>query len=138
MAYADALKPGEWTQVRAAASAIVADSSTLTDTNFPVASALCCRGLETIWVMVAITAGTNPTMVLEALFRDDNAADGSRWTRQRDASALLVTQALAPGVAQEIRVDGWLSVYLRVTTVANDSGTTAWKILARPGKRIAR
>ncbi len=138
MTYAPAMKLGEWAEVRTASSAIAADNSTLIDANIPPASALNCRGLETVWVMVAITGGSSPTMILEALFRDDTAADGSKWTRQRDASGLLVTAALAPGVAQEVRVDGWLSVFLRVTTVANESGTTAWKILVRPGKPRVR
>ena len=63
--------------MRSASAIIAADNSTLTDTNIPPEDAINCRGLETVWVRVDVTNGTNPTMTLEALFRDPDAADGS-------------------------------------------------------------
>jgi len=138
MAYAEALSNDAWTLVRSGAVAITADNATLSDANFPVASALNPQGFETIWVRVDITGGTNPLMTIEALFRDEDAADNSRWVRNRSATGVLVTPALAPGEAFEVTVDGWAKVFLRITAVANAGSTTAWKILARPGKRRAR
>lgn len=135
MAYASAPSETAWQLVRSASATIAADSATLTDTNIPPASAINCRGLETLWVRVDITNGTNPTMTLEALFRDADAADGSRWVRNRDASGVLTTPALAVGQAFEVTVDGWRSVFLRIAAVANATSTTAWAIYARPGKR---
>lgn len=138
------LRTGETTVVRSASAIIAADSATLTDANFPVAQALDCTGFDTILVGVEITAGTNPSMTLEALFRDADAADGSRWGRMLlgaapgvTATALAneTTAALASNVAWcELRVFGHPSVMLRITAVANAASTTAWKILARPGQ----
>jgi hypothetical protein len=136
MAYqSSTLLDTEWTVARSATATIAADNTSLTDANIPAAQAIDCQGLESIWVMVAITGGTGPTMTLEALFRDANAADGSKWVRSRDASGVLKTAALAVGQAHELTVDGWPSVFLRIDAVANATSTTAWKILVRPGKR---
>lgn len=143
-----ALDSYRMTEVRTIAGAIAADSATLSDANFPVASALDCRGCDTIWVSVEITGGAGPTCTIEALFRDEGAADGSRWQRIQTgvlngitptASATnqvadQVTSALTNLQQCEIRVDGWKQVYLRRTAVTNDVGTTTMKILARPGK----
>jgi len=74
---------------------IAAESSTLTDANFPVAQALDCAGFDTIWVGVEITAGTNPTMTIEVLVRDDDAADGARWKKLLVGSPDGVTAAAA-------------------------------------------
>ncbi len=136
MAYSTStLTDGEWTIAREATAVIAADNATLTDVNIPVAQAIDCRGLESIFVTVAITAGSSPGMTIEALFRDGNAADGSRWVRVYAGSAVVATTSLTPGVSQEITVHGHSSVFLRVTAVANATSTTAWKILARPGQR---
>lgn len=135
MAYKEALHNEAWCKAREGSTAIAADSATLTDANIPPAGALDCQGFETVWVRVEITGGSSPTMTLEALFRDDEAPDGSRWVRNRDTSGVLTTPALATGQASEIAVDGWPAVFLRVTAVANAGSTTGWKILVRPGKR---
>ena len=136
MAYTTStLTDGEWTIAREATAIIAADSATLTDANILPAEAIDCRGLESIYVTVAITAGTNPGMTIEALYRDGNAADGTRWVRAHSGSALIATTSLTPGVSQEITVHGHSSVFLRITAVANATSTTAWKILARPGQR---
>ena len=65
---------GELAVLRAIPGVIAADSATLTDANFPVAAAISCDGLDTIFLGVEITAGTAPTATLELLFRDADAA----------------------------------------------------------------
>ncbi len=129
------LYASRWTTARSASAVIAADNSTLTDANIPVAQAIDCSGLETILVRVGITGGSGPTMTLEALFRDGDAADGSRWVRRVNGSGAITTAALVPGQEYELTVDGWNSVFLRITAVANSGSTTAWSIMARPGKR---
>lgn len=135
MAYKEALSNEAWCKAREGSVAIAADDTVLTDANIPPSEALDCQSFETIWVRVAIDGGASPTMTLEALFRDNEAADGARWVRNRDAAGVLTTPALAPGQAFELAVDGWPAVFLRVTAVANPGATTGWRILARPGKR---
>jgi hypothetical protein len=135
MAYKEALHNEAWCKAREGSTAIAADNATLTDANFPPAGALDCQSFETVWAQVAIDGGSSPTMTLEALFRDEDAPDGSRWVRNRDAAGVLTTPALAPGQAFEITVDGWSKVFLRVSAVTNAGSTTGWKILVRPGKR---
>lgn len=128
-----------WTLARSATELLAIDSATLTDANIPTAQAVDCTGLETILVKVAITAGTNPTITVEPLFYDSNAADGSRWARRVNGSGAITTAALIPGQEQEITVDGSDVVFLRKTAVTNVTSTTAWAIYARPGKRsVAR
>ena len=139
-----ALDSYRMTVVRTIAGVIAADNSTLTDVNYPIADALDCRGFDTIWVGVEITDGTSPTCTIEALFRDEGAADGARWQRVLlgapdgvtpiGALASQTTPALAALQQCELRVDGWKQVYLRCTAVTNSGSTTAMKILARPGK----
>jgi hypothetical protein len=128
---------------RSAAALIAADNATLTDANIAPASALDCSGLDTIFVGVEITGGTSPTMTVEPLFRDEGAADGSRWFRLKTgaldgvtpaAVANQSTGALASNVDfVELRVFGQ-KVFLRISAVANATSTTAWKILVMPGK----
>ncbi len=117
----------------------------LTDANIDPTVALDCYGYDSIFVAVEITAGTSPTMTIEALLRAADAADGARWKRlmlgAKDGVTLAAlanetTGALAPDINPvELRVYGSRAVFLRVTAVANSASTTAWKILARPGKR---
>jgi hypothetical protein len=138
------LRTGETTVARSATAVIAADNSTLTDANIPPAQGLDCSGYDTIFVGVEITAGSSPTMTLEALFRDADAADGARWGRYLLGSAPGVTDgslaaettgALASNTQwAELRVYGHPLVFLRVTAVANSGSTTSWKILARPGQ----
>lgn len=136
------LKPGLWTKARSATAVIAADNATLSDTNYPTTvnattgGPIDCTGWDTILVKVAITAGTNPTMTLEPLFRDEEASDGARWSRRVNGSGAITTPALTADVQEaEISVDGWPLVFLRISAVANETSTTAWKILVRPGKR---
>ena len=93
-------------------------------------------------------ATAQTTCTIETLFRDEGAADGSRWQRIQTgvlngvaptASATnqvadQVTSALTNLQQCEMRVDGWKQVYLRRTAVTNTAGTATMKILARPGK----
>ncbi len=144
MSRATGLVRGQTAVARSAAALIVADSGTLTDTNIPPAQGLDCTGYDTILVGVEITAGSGPTMTLEALFRDADAADGARWGRYSLGAAPGVTlgalasektPALASNIAwAELRVFGHPLVFLRIDAVANATSTTAWKILARPGR----
>lgn len=135
---------GQFGVVRSAASIIVADSATLTDANIPPTQGFSCVGMDTIFVACEITAGSSPTMTIEPLFRDPDAADGNRWKRLLVGSPPGVTLATAavqstgalPTDTQgyELRVYGWPLVFLRVSAVTNPGSTTAWNILAMPGK----
>jgi hypothetical protein len=145
MPYSSGLQSGKVAQHRATSAAIAADNATLTDANIPPAAALDCSGYETVFVSCDITAGTNPTLTIEPLYRDEDAADGNRWRRLMvgspdgvtlGAAAAQSTGALAPQANMvEIRVAGWKKVFFRVSAVANSAGTTAWSILVMPGKR---
>ncbi len=127
---------------------IAADSATLTDTNYPLLGAIQCRGFDTIFVGVEIAGGTSPTATIEALFRDAEAPDGSRWKRRLFGARDGVTAAASP-VAEdtgalaansdfvELRVHGAPLVFLRVKAVANATSTTGMKILVQPGRRRA-
>jgi hypothetical protein len=138
-----ALVTGEVATLRSASAALAADSATLTDANFPVAGAIDCSGFDSILVGVEITAGTNPTETIVALFRDAEAADGARWKRlllgaapgvTATALANETTGALTGTSFAELRVFGAKQVFLRIAAVANESSTTAWKILGMPGR----
>ena len=141
MAYATGTAPllgkGNWILARPAiAGAIAADNATLTDANYPITSAIDCTGWETVIVKVSVTAGTAPTMTLEALFRDDNAADGNRWVRRVLAGAALTTGAILTDVhEQELVVDGHDLVFFRVSAITNSASTTAASVYVRAGRR---
>jgi hypothetical protein len=120
--------------VRNIPGAIAADSVVLNDETLSPGNAIDCTGLESIWIMVNVTVPGTATMVLEALYRDNVAADGLRWVRNSTAAGLIKTPALASQVAFELVVDGSNEVFLRVDSVANAGGTTNATILARPGK----
>lgn len=130
---------------REATALLAADSATLSDANFPVAAAISCQGFDTIFVGAEIVAGAGPTMTVEALFRDAEAADGSRWKRlllgAKDGITALASPASEDTGAlgsnsdfAELRVFGAALVYLRIKAVASAAGTTAWKILVCGGK----
>lgn len=144
---------GRFCEVRSGSGGvIVADNAVLTDANIDPTLVLDCWGFDTIFVGVEITAGTNPTMTIEPLFRDEDAADangggaGCRWKRlamgARDgftlAAALAAEDsgALAPdALPVELRVYGHRKVFLRIKAVANPTSTTGYKIIAMPGRR---
>lgn len=137
------LYTGEITVIRSATAIIAADSATLTDANIPAAGAIDCTGFDSIFLGIEVTAGTNPTMTLELLFRDAEAADGARWKRfllgARDGVTLGALAAETSGALDgaslvEMRCFGHALVYPRITAVTNSGSTTAWKILALPGK----
>lgn len=122
---------------------IAADNTSLTDANIPPSQATDCTGYDTIFVGVEITAGTSPTMTLEALYRDAEAADGSRWKRMLlgarpgvtlGALATEDTGALDGTSFVELRTYGFKLVFIRIKAVANSTNTTAWKILGLPGR----
>lgn len=118
---------------------VAADSATLTDANIPplinstTGGAINCRGLSTIWVDVELTGGTS--VVLDPLFRDADAADGSRWHRMMPGATPALNQPVLSGLGfVEIRVDGCL-IFPRLKTVTGN--TTGVVILARPGAPLA-
>lgn len=129
--------------------AIAVDNASLVDANYPVAPAINCAGFDTIMVGVEIVGGASPTITVEALFRDAEAADGARWKRfllgAKDGITAIATPisedtgALVPaGAFAELRVYGHPLVFLRASAVANAGSTTSWKILALPGRKSAR
>ena len=138
--------PGTIITLRSGSAVIAADSATLIDDNIPPAQAVNCWGLESIFIGAEITGGTNPTMTVEPLFRDSEAADGSRWRRLNLGALPGVTlTAAGPGSTGamasdlsmvELRVFGATSVFFRISAVANATSTTAWKLLAMPGRYI--
>lgn len=134
---------------RAISGAIAADSATLTDANFPPASGFSCQGYDTILVGVEIVAGTNPTATVELLFRDEEAADGSRWKRLLLGAREGITALASPASETtgalgsnsdfiELRCFGASLVYPRVTAVTNSASTTSMKILVLPGRQRSR
>lgn len=118
-------------------SPVAADSGTLTDANFPLLASsttggtIDCRALATIWIGVEFTGGTTPTIDLDPLIRDEEAADGARWKRLLTASGPAVYQPTLDGVGfVEIRVDGG-QMYPRIKAVTGNP--TQVVLLARPG-----
>lgn len=146
MARNNGLRPGFTPAVaREATALLAAENASLVDANYPVAQALNCEGFDSIFVGAEITGGAGPTMTIEALFRDEDAADGSRWKRVLLGAKEGITAAASPAAEDsgalgansdfaELRVFGAKKVFLRIKAVANPAGTTAWKILACPGK----
>lgn len=140
-------RTGQIVTLREGASVIAADSATLTDTNIDPAIAFDCWGLESLFIGVEITGGTNPTMTVEPLFRYASAADGSRWRRLTlgalpgvtlTAAGTVTTGAMASDLSMvELRVFGATSVFFRISAVANATSTTAWKLLGMPGRYIS-
>jgi hypothetical protein len=143
MARPAGLSASQLASVREISGAIAADSGTLVDATFPVASALSCQGFETVWVGVEIDGGSSPTAAIEVLVRDGDAAtDGKRWKRllvgappgvTLASAASAKTPALDGTSLYELRVDGRL-VFFRVDAVTNPTNTTAMRILAMGGK----
>lgn len=111
-----------------------ADSATLTDANIsPTVSAttggaLACAGLETVLLAVELAGGTNPQVTLDLLFRDVDAADGSRWRRAGQPVALTAS-------FQEVYVYG-STVFPRLDTVSGSP--TSVTILVKPGRYQTR
>lgn len=140
MARKNGLFTGEVTVLRSGAAAIAADSATLTDANIDPDEAVDCTGYDTILVGVEITGGSSPTMTIEALLRDGEAADGSRWKRMtagltfEGTPAVGDTGALDGTAFVELAVFGAKEVFFRVKAVTNTGSTTAWKILGFPGR----
>lgn len=136
MAYlSGVLALGKWTEARSVSGVIAADSATLTDANFPTTLGLDCSGYETVIVAATIAAGTNPTITVEALVRDPDAADGQRWVRRTSAGSGLTSGALLTGHCAELSVDASSLVLFRISAVTNSGSTTSCKVLVTPGKR---
>lgn len=144
MARPTGLQPGRFGIARSATALIVADNATLTDANIPPAQGINCHGLDSIFVTCDITGGASPTLTVEPLFYDIDAADGSRWRRlslgalpgvTAAAVAIQTPVALTPlTTAVEFQTFGHTNVFLRITAVANPGSTTAWSILVMPGR----
>lgn len=144
------LQVGRWTQVRAIAGSpiavdpIGAAPNLFVDASYPLSAAVDCTGWETVLVGIEIDAGTNPTAVLEMLWRDDDATtDGQRWKQLLQgalegvtlaAQAAQVTSALTTGgPPQEMRVLGNPFIFPRFKTLGGTGTPTALRILMLPG-----
>lgn len=132
---------GEVAAVRTVTGApVAADSTTLADATFDptpdptTGGAIQCRGFATIWLGVELAGGTAPTVTIEPLVRDEEAADQSRWKTVLSAGSVLRTSALTGASFEEVRVDGG-RVYPRIHAVTGDPTTV--RILARPGTPLA-
>jgi hypothetical protein len=140
MARNNGLRTGEVTVLRSATATIAADNATLTDANIPPAQGVGCQGLDTVLVGVEITGGSSPTMTIEALVRDGEAADGARWKRMTAGLAFEGTPTIGDTGALdgtafvELPTFGASLVFFRIKAVANAGSTTAWKILGMPGR----
>jgi hypothetical protein len=136
------LVESEVTELRSAAAAIAADNATLTDANIPPASAFSSQEFDSVLLSAEITGGASPSFTLELLLRDLEAPDGQRWKRLAlakrfggDDSTPQTTVTLDGTKFVEVLTYGAELIFPRITSVTNAGGTTAWKILARPGAR---
>lgn len=123
-------------------SPVASDPTSLVDANFPEISvtlagaggAIMCRGLATLWIGVELTGGASPSVVLDMLFRDTDAADGQRWHRLLFGSSPAVVRPTLDGTGfVEVTVNGSV-VYPRLHTVTGNP--TGVVILARPGAAL--
>jgi hypothetical protein len=121
------------------------DPVPLTDENYDPGAAVSAQGFETLVVGVEVVNGTGQeAVVLEPLFYDVGASDGSRWRRRlvgaAEGTAPIATPvpqqtpALSAGQDCELRVDGWALVFLRIVSVTGAQPATALNLLARPGR----
>ena len=123
----DPARAGVW---RAVTGAPVADdSATLTDANIsPTVSAImggaiAFYGLDSLLMAVEFAGGAGPTAELDVLYRDEDAADGSRWKRAGTAIALSAD-------FQEVQVFG-AKCFPRIQTITgNPTGIT---LVFKPG-----
>lgn len=157
------LARGAGTSIGAGSTPIVTDSATLNDASLSFNQAVDCTGYDSIFVGCEIAGGTNPSLTIELLFRDSEAADnnsaatGIRWRRllagSRDglttvtSPAALETITVGTGTAattfQEMRTWGHRWVFPRIVTATNAGSTTGFAILVkagqvRPGGRSSR
>lgn len=122
-------RAGTW-RIKAAGGGVSSDSATLTDTNFPPTAdaadggAIAFHNVESILVAVELTGGTTPSATLDLLFRDEDAADGSRW--KRVGSPLALTPDF-----QEVHVFG-SKVYPRLSAVTGSP--TQVELVIKPGR----
>lgn len=141
MARDTGLRAGAVGVARSASAAIAAESATLSLANYPIAQSLNCLGFDTILVGVEITGGASPTMTIEALVYDPNAASTSLvWKRiltglDIEGTAAAEDSGALDGTAfAELPVFGAKDVMLRIKAVTNSGSTTAWKILVMGGR----
>lgn len=139
------LARGKGSLVGQANVALAADSATLSDANIPPAEMFDCAGYDSIFVGVDIAGGTAPTMTIQLLWRDSEAADGSRWRSFSLGSRGGITALASPAAETsgalgtgssfvEMRTRGHRYVFPRITAVSGTvAGTTGWQILAKPG-----
>src|SRR5690349_3251625 len=94
MAYAASITKGRL-GARLMTGVIAADNTDLHDANIDPTKAIDCTGYDTVFVSCDITGGSSPTMTVEPLFRDSDAADGNRWRRLKTGVPDGVTLAAA-------------------------------------------
>lgn len=114
---------------------VAADSGTLTDANFSptpdntTGGAINAFGFATVLLNIETAGGSSPTAAIDLLFRDGDAADGSRWKRIAGA----VKPVLDGAGWVEVQTYGRL-VYPRIDAVVGSP--TSVTILAMPGQRL--
>lgn len=147
------LKEGWITLARGAGSVIgqanvvlAADPAPGLDSVTPPAQMIDCEGYDSIFVGVDIAGGTAPTMTIQLLFRDSEAANGSRWRQVAIGARDGITAVASPAIETsgalgngstfvELRTLGHRFVFSRITAVGGTpAGSTGWAIYVKPGR----
>lgn len=127
----DPSKAGIWRVVTG--SPVAADSTTLTDTNYPAAANATTGGAMRFWnveaLLVALESegGAGVSVTLSPLFRDEDAADGARWRAVSGASGSVT---LASGGPFEVVAVHGAHVFPRITAVTGSPTTV--RLLIKP------
>lgn len=148
------LRLGRFALVRTITAAPIAnDPAVFSDASYPIAGAIDCTGIDVLELRVEVDGGTNVTVTLGPLFRDDDgpSSSGSKWYEMAMAGGPPVSAIAAPAVANNrtaalpatvtttsgpsglLFVAGCPFVFPRVVSVGGTlAGTTACRIMAKP------
>ena len=134
---------GQGVAARSVAGTIAADPATLTDALIAPTLAVCCQQYDSVFVTAEIAGGTAPSVTVEPLYYDKEAADGSRWKRIAVGAPVGVTATVAAAQSvtlthnatmAEVQTFGHPAVFFRVSGVANATATTGYTVVAMPGR----